>query len=53
MRYWSNALLGLGIALIAAVVIKFDWHGAIAGTISLLLGFPLHLLASRSEKEKI
>lgn len=52
MRYWSNALMGLGITLIAAVVIKFDWMGAVAGVISLFMGYPLHLAANLSDREK-
>jgi len=50
MKYWSNAFLGLGVTLIAATIIKFDWLGGIAGIISLFAGYALHL-ASGGEKE--
>ena len=33
MNYWSMAFMGMRVTLIAAVVIKFDWFGAIAGVI--------------------
>ena len=42
MKYWSNAFLGMGVTLIAAVIIKFDWLGGIAGIISLFVGHKLY-----------
>jgi hypothetical protein len=42
MKYWSNAFLGMGVTLIAAIIIKFDWFGGFAGIASLFIGYALH-----------
>ena len=42
MKYWSNAFLGMGVTLIAAVIIRFDWLGGLAGIISLFVGYTLY-----------
>lgn len=51
MNYWSMAFMGMGVTLIAAVVIKFDWFGAIAGVISLFMGYALSIGADLKDKE--
>lgn len=50
MAYWSMAFMGMGVTLIAAIVIKFDWFAAIAGVISLLMGFWLSVLDNRGNR---
>ena len=50
MKYWCNAFLGLGVTLIAAVIIKFDWLGGIAGIISLFVGYALHRASDRGKE---
>ena len=52
MKYWSNAFLGLGVTLIAATLIKFDWLGGIAGMIFLFAGYALCRL-SDEKKESV
>ena len=42
MKYWSNAFLGLGVTLIAAVIIRFDLLGLISGIIFLFAGYVCH-----------
>ncbi|MCL1985727.1 MAG: hypothetical protein FWG59_04690 [Betaproteobacteria bacterium] len=51
MKYWSNACLGLGVTLIAAVTIRFDWLGGIAGVTNLFVGYVFFRL-SGMKKEK-
>jgi hypothetical protein len=50
MKCWSNAFLGLGVTLIAATIINFDWLGGLAGIISLFVGHALYR-ASGTGKE--
>jgi hypothetical protein len=45
MKYWCNAFLGLGVTLIAATIIKFDWLGGITGVMFLFAGYALHRLS--------
>jgi hypothetical protein len=42
MKYWSNAFLGLGVTLIAAIIIKFDLLGLISGIVFLFAGYVCH-----------
>jgi len=51
LKYWSLAFMTMGAALIAAIVIKFDWFGAIAGVISLFMGYALSIGADLKDKE--
>jgi hypothetical protein len=50
MKYWSNAFLGLGVTLIAATIIKFDWLGGLAGIISLFVGYALYRASSAGKE---
>lgn len=52
MHYWSMAFMGMGVTLIAAIVLKFDWDGAIAGVVSLFVGYALSLGATRNNGRK-
>lgn len=42
--------MGMGVTLIAAIVIKFDWLAAIAGVISLFVGYALSIAEERKNR---
>ena len=47
MKYWSMTFMGIGVTLVAAVVIKFDTLGAVSGILSIFIGYVFSMLSNK------
>ena len=47
MKYWSMTFMGIGVTLVAAVVIKFATLGAVSGILSIFIGYVFSMLSNK------